>query len=213
MTTKDYLNQISYYNKIIDNKLIEITQYKELSYSISAVVNEERVMSSSDPDKTGCGYVRLEQMEESLDKLIDKYIDVKNKIINSAAVENSEIGKKILSQLEENMEIAEREQIPICQDTGMAVVFLKVGQDVHFEGGSLEDAVNEGVRQGYVEGFLRKSVVGDPIIRENTKDNTPAVIHYSIVPGDKVEIKVAPKGFGSENMSRVVCSVAGTKAV
>ena len=129
--------------------------------------------------------------------------DVKNKIINSAAVENSEIGKKILSQLEENMEIAEREQIPICQDTGMAVVFLKVGQDVHFEGGSLEDAVNEGVRQGYVEGFLRKSVVGDPIIRENTKDNTPAVIHYSIVPGDKVEIKVAPKGFGSENMSRV----------
>ena len=129
--------------------------------------------------------------------------DVKNKIINSAAVENSEIGKKILSQLEENMEIAEREQIPICQDTGMAVVFLKVGQDVHFEGGSLEDAVNEGVRQGYVEGFLRKSVVGDPIIRENTKDNTPAVIHYRIVPGDKVEIKVAPKGFGSENMSRV----------
>ena len=129
--------------------------------------------------------------------------DVKNKIINSAAVENSEIGKKILSQLEENMEIAEREQIPICQDTGMAVVFLKVGQDVHFEGGSLEEAVNEGVRQGYVEGFLRKSVVGDPIIRKNTKDNTPAVIHYSIVPGDKVEIKVAPKGFGSENMSRV----------
>ena len=129
--------------------------------------------------------------------------DVKNKIINSAAVENSEIGKKILSQLEENMEIAEREQIPICQDTGMAVVFLRIGQDVHIEGQNLEDAVNEGIRQGYTEGYLRKSVVKDPLIRENTKDNTPAIIHYEIIPGDKVEITVAPKGFGSENMSRV----------
>ena len=129
--------------------------------------------------------------------------DVKNKIINSAAVENSEIGKKILSQLEENMEIAEREQIPICQDTGMAVVFLEIGQDVHFEGGNLEDAVNEGVRQGYVEGYLRKSVVGDPLIRENTKDNTPAIMHIDIVPGENLEILVAPKGFGSENMSRI----------
>ena len=129
--------------------------------------------------------------------------DVKNKIINSAAVENSEIGKKILSQLEENMEIAEREQIPICQDTGMAVVFIKVGQEVHITGGNLEDAINQGVREGYTEGYLRKSVVSDPIIRENTKDNTPAVIHYNIVEGDKVDITVAPKGFGSENMSRV----------
>ena len=129
--------------------------------------------------------------------------DVKNKIINSAAVENSEIGQKILSQLEENMEIAEREQIPICQDTGMAVVFIKIGQEVHITGGSLEDAINQGVREGYTEGYLRKSVVKDPLIRENTKDNTPAIIHYEIIPGDKVEITVAPKGFGSENMSRV----------
>lgn len=129
--------------------------------------------------------------------------DVKNKIINSAAVENSEIGKKILSQLEENMEIAEREQIPICQDTGMAVVFIKIGQEVHITGGSLEDAINQGVREGYTEGYLRKSVVKDPLIRENTKDNTPAIIHYEIIPGDKVEITVAPKGFGSENMSMV----------
>ena len=129
--------------------------------------------------------------------------DVKNKIINSAAVENSEIGKKILSQLEENMEIAEREQIPICQDTGMAVVFIKVGQEVHITGGNLEDAINQGVREGYTEGYLRKSVVKDPLIRENTKDNTPAIIHYEIVQGDKVEITVAPKGFGSENMSRI----------
>ena len=129
--------------------------------------------------------------------------DVKNKIINSAAVENSEIGKKILSQLEENMEIAEREQIPICQDTGMAVVFIKIGQEVHITDGSLEDAINQGVREGYTEGYLRKSVVKDPLIRENTKDNTPAIIHYEIIPGDKVEITVAPKGFGSENMSRV----------
>ena len=122
---------------------------------------------------------------------------------NAAATEESELGQKILNQLQDNLEIADKEQIPICQDTGMAVVFIEVGQDVHFEGDAIEDAINEGVRQGYVEGYLRKSVVGDPIIRENTKDNTPAVIHYNIVPGDKVKIKVAPKGFGSENMSRV----------
>ena len=121
------------------------------------------------------------------------------------AVETEEapLGKQILTQLQENLKIAGKDMIPICQDTGMAVVFIEVGQEVHFEGGSLTDAINEGVRQGYVEGYLRKSVVGDPIIRENTKDNTPAVIHYNIVPGDKVKIKVAPKGFGSENMSRV----------
>ena len=117
--------------------------------------------------------------------------------------ECSPLGQQILDQLKQNMQIAGDDMIPICQDTGMAVVFLEVGQDVHFEGGNVEDAVNEGVRQGYVEGYLRKSVVNDPIIRENTKDNTPAVIHYSIVPGDKVHITVAPKGFGSENMSRI----------
>lgn len=127
-----------------------------------------------------------------------------DKALKDATVsEKSELGKKILNQLQENLKIADEEMIPICQDTGMAVIFLEVGQDVHFEGMAVEDAVNEGVRQGYTEGYLRKSVVGDPIIRENTKDNTPAVIHYSIVPGDKVIITMAPKGFGSENMSRV----------
>lgn len=117
--------------------------------------------------------------------------------------EASALGRQILGQLEENMGIAGEDMIPICQDTGMAVIFMEVGQEVHFEGGVLEEAVNEGVRQGYTEGFLRKSVVGDPIERENTRDNTPAVIHYAIVPGDKVKVTVAPKGFGSENMSRV----------
>lgn len=117
--------------------------------------------------------------------------------------EESELGKQILSQLEENLEIAAKDMIPICQDTGMAVIFMKVGQEVHVTGGNLTDAINEGVRRGYTEGFLRKSVVKDPILRENTKDNTPAVIHYEIVDGDQIEITVAPKGFGSENMSRV----------
>ena len=117
--------------------------------------------------------------------------------------EEAPLGKQILEQLQENLKIAGEDMIPICQDTGMAVVFLEIGQDVHLEGGALEDAVNEGVRQGYVVGYLRKSVVGDPLIRENTKDNTPAVLHTRIVDGDQVKIKVAPKGFGSENMSRV----------
>ena len=121
----------------------------------------------------------------------------------AAETEKSPLGKKILGQLQENLKIADEEMIPICQDTGMAVLFLEVGQEVHFEGMAIEDAINEGVRQGYTEGYLRKSVVKDPLIRENTKDNTPAVIHYSIVPGDKVKITMAPKGFGSENMSRV----------
>lgn len=129
--------------------------------------------------------------------------DMDKALKDATASEKSELGKKILNQLQENLKIADEEMIPICQDTGMAVIFLEVGQDVHFEGMAIEDAVNEGVRQGYKEGYLRKSVVGDPIIRENTKDNTPAVIHYSIVPGDKVIITMAPKGFGSENMSRV----------
>ena len=122
---------------------------------------------------------------------------------NAQKKEKSALGQQILGQLQDNLKIAAEDMIPICQDTGMAVVFLEIGQDVHLEGGLLEDAVNEGVRQGYTEGFLRKSVVGDPLIRENTKDNTPAVIHTKIVAGDKVKIKVAPKGFGSENMSRV----------
>ena len=117
--------------------------------------------------------------------------------------ESKPLAKQILGQLLENLDIAGEDMIPICQDTGMAVVFLKVGQDVHFEGESVEEAVNEGVRQGYEEGYLRKSVVGDPLLRVNTKDNTPAVIHYEIVPGDQVEITLAPKGFGSENMSRI----------
>lgn len=117
--------------------------------------------------------------------------------------EKAPLGCQILKQLQENLQIAGADRIPICQDTGMAVIFLEIGQDIHFEGGSLEEAVNEGVRQGYEEGYLRKSVVKDPLIRENTRDNTPAVIHYELVPGDQVKITVAPKGFGSENMSRV----------
>lgn len=129
--------------------------------------------------------------------------DMKNVLDDSVAKEESPLGKQILQQLQENLQIAGDEMIPICQDTGMAVVFIKVGQDVHFTGGNIEDAINEGVRQGYTEGYLRKSVVKDPIIRENTKDNTPAIIHYSIVEGNDVEITVAPKGFGSENMSRI----------
>ena len=117
--------------------------------------------------------------------------------------EKSELGKKILNQLQENLEIADKEMIPICQDTGMAVIFMEIGQDVHFVGGDFEEAVNEGVRRGYVDGYLRKSVVKDPLIRENTKDNTPAILHTKIVPGDKVKITIAPKGFGSENMSKI----------
>lgn len=132
---------------------------------------------------------------------LSKDMDIAMK--NAVSTEKSPLGKKILSQLQDNLKIAGKDMIPICQDTGMAVVFLEIGQDVHFEGGNLEDAVNEGIRRGYVDGYLRKSVVKDPILRENTKDNTPGIIHYKIVPGDQVKIKVAPKGFGSENMSRV----------
>ena len=129
--------------------------------------------------------------------------DMQKALECAVADEKSPIGQKVLGQLQDNLQIAQEDTIPICQDTGMAVVFLEIGQDVHFEGGSLTDAINEGVRQGYVDGYLRKSVVKDPLIRENTKDNTPAVIHYDLVPGDKVKITVAPKGFGSENMSRI----------
>lgn len=129
--------------------------------------------------------------------------DVKCAMARASESERSPLGRQILGQLDENLEIAGRDMIPICQDTGMAVIFMEIGQDVHFEGGNLEDAIHEGVRRGYTEGFLRKSVVKDPLIRENTKDNTPAVVHYEVVPGDRVRITVAPKGFGSENMSRI----------
>ncbi|MDR1019065.1 MAG: fumarate hydratase, partial [Lachnospiraceae bacterium] len=129
--------------------------------------------------------------------------DMKNSLYKAAENENSSVGKNVLEQLKKNLDIAKEEQIPICQDTGMAVVFAKIGQEVHLVDGNITDAINEGVRQGYEEGYLRKSVVSDPIIRKNTNDNTPAVIHYEIVEGDKVELTVAPKGFGSENMSRV----------
>jgi len=126
------------------------------------------------------------------------------KVFNQAVEdEKSMLGKQILNQLKENLDIASNDMIPICQDTGMAVIFIKIGQDIHFEGGNITNAINEGVRRGYIDGYLRKSVVKDPIFRENTKDNTPAVIHYEIIDGDKIDITVAPKGFGSENMSRV----------
>lgn len=152
--------------------------------------------------------IQVQQITEQIKEMciqVNHYLseDMKEALRNAQASEKSPLGCQILSQLQENLKIAGEDMIPICQDTGMAVVFLKIGQDVHLEGGSIEDAVNEGVRQGYTEGYLRKSVVKDPLIRENTKDNTPAVIHYEIVPGDKVTITVAPKGFGSENMSRV----------
>ncbi len=129
--------------------------------------------------------------------------DMKKALENASDNEKTPLGKQILNQLQENLKIAGDDMIPICQDTGMAVIFMEIGQDVHFEGGTLEDAINEGVRQGYTDGFLRKSVVKDPLIRENTKDNTPAIIHYEITAGEHVKITVAPKGFGSENMSRV----------
>lgn len=143
----------------------------------------------------------IKEMCIEANHFLSKDMDIAMK--NAVSTEKSPLGKKILSQLQDNLKIAGKDMIPICQDTGMAVVFLEIGQDVHFEGGNLEDAVNEGIRRGYVDGYLRKSVVKDPIIRENTKDNTPGIIHYKIVPGDQVKIKVAPKGFGSENMSRV----------
>ena len=129
--------------------------------------------------------------------------DMKKVFDNARKNEKSPLGCQILEQLDENLKIAGEDMIPICQDTGMAVVFIEIGQDVHIVGENVEDAINQGVREGYVDGFLRKSVVKDPILRENTKDNTPAVIHYSIVPGENVKITIAPKGFGSENMSRV----------
>ena len=129
--------------------------------------------------------------------------DMEQALNHAVTKEQAALGKQVLGQLQENLRIAREDTIPICQDTGMAVVFMEIGQDVHFEGGALEDAVNEGIRRGYKEGYLRKSVVGDPLLRENTGDNTPGIIHYTIVPGEKIKITVAPKGFGSENMSRI----------
>ena len=152
--------------------------------------------------------IQVSQITETVKKLCieaNHFLskDMEDALINAQQVEESELGKKIFAQLRENLDIAGKDMIPICQDTGMAVLFVKVGQEVHFVGGNLTDAINEGVREGYTEGFLRKSVVSDPLIRKNTGDNTPAIIHYEIVSGDKVEITCAPKGFGSENMSRV----------
>ncbi len=144
---------------------------------------------------------QIKEMCIEANYFLSKDMDVAMK--NALSTEKAPLGCQILTQLQENLQIAGEDMIPICQDTGMAVIFVEIGQEVHFIGGSLEEAINEGVRQGYTEGFLRKSVVGDPLIRENTKDNTPAVIHYEMVTGDKVTITVAPKGFGSENMSRV----------
>ena len=152
--------------------------------------------------------IQVSQITETVKKLCidaNHFLspDMEEALIKAQSAEESELGKKIFGQLKENLDIAGKDMIPICQDTGMAVLFVKVGQEVHFVGGDLTEAINEGVRQGYTEGFLRKSVVSDPLIRKNTGDNTPAIIHYEIVPGDKVEITCAPKGFGSENMSRV----------
>ena len=158
-----------------------------------------------------CEMIRTIQVEAVTDAIrgmcieANHYLsrDMEKKLHEAAVAEESPLGQKILGQLEENLQIAGKDQIPICQDTGMAVVFMEIGQHVHFDGGDLETAVHEGVRRGYTEGFLRKSVVGDPLIRENTKDNTPAILYVRIVPGSKVKITVAPKGFGSENMSRI----------
>ena len=144
---------------------------------------------------------QIKEMCIEANHFLSKDMDVAMK--NALSTEKAPLGCQILTQLQENLQIAGEDMIPICQDTGMAVIFVEIGQEVHFIGGSLEEAINEGVRQGYTEGFLRKSVVGDPLIRENTKDNTPAVIYYEVTSGDKVTITVAPKGFGSENMSRV----------
>lgn len=150
-----------------------------------------------------CGQITTAMKEMCIEATHFLSEDMVNCLKKAANDEQSPLGKQVLAQLEENLDIAGKDMIPICQDTGMAIVFVEIGQEVHVVEGSLEEAINEGVRQGYVDGFLRKSVVKDPIYRENTKDNTPAIIHYSIVPGDTFKITLAPKGFGSENMSRV----------
>ena len=173
---------------MIERKLNSYHRIKEESSDMRSVKTEE-ITSQIREMCIEANHFLSSDMKEVFDQAVKK--------------EESPLGRQILNQLEENLKIAGEDMIPICQDTGMAVIFIKAGQEVHFEGGSLTDAVNEGVRQGYVDGYLRKSVVRDPIERENTKDNTPAIIHYEIVEGDQVDITVAPKGFGSENMSRV----------
>ncbi|TAH71518.1 MAG: fumarate hydratase [Anaerolineaceae bacterium] len=155
--------------------------------------------------------MRSISIEEIIRNIKDMCIEANYKLASDVDVgireafdkETSPLGKRVLGQLLENLDIAENESIPICQDTGMAIVFVTIGQDVHIEGGSLEDSINEGIRRGYQEGYLRKSLVSDPLLRENTKDNTPGIIHYQIVAGNQLEITIAPKGFGSENMSRI----------
>jgi fumarate hydratase subunit alpha len=141
--------------------------------------------------------------EMCIEANIELASDVDVAIREAYAKETSPLAKRVIDQLLENLDIAKNELIPICQDTGMAIVFVTIGQEVHIEGGSLEEAINEGIRRGYQEGYLRKSVVSDPLIRNNTNDNTPGIIHYEIVAGNQLEIRVAPKGFGSENMSRI----------
>ena len=170
------LQRLKTYIEKEENQMIREVNVKEITENIKEMCIEANYTLSPDMDKA---------------------------MKKAAGEEKSELGTKILNQLQENLVIADSEKIPICQDTGMAVVFVDIGQEIHFTGGQLEEAIHEGVRQGYTEGYLRKSVVKDPLERENTKDNTPAIIHYNIVPGDKVKITVAPKGFGSENMSRI----------
>ncbi|NLP17244.1 MAG: fumarate hydratase [Clostridiales bacterium] len=155
--------------------------------------------------------MRIINIEEIISNIKEMCIEANIKLASDVEIgireaynkESSSLGKQVLGQLLENLDIANNESIPICQDTGMTIVFVKIGQDVHIEGGSLEEAINEGIRRGYKEGYLRKSVVSDPLIRENTNDNTPGVIHYEIISGNQLEITIAPKGFGSENMSRI----------
>src|SRR5690554_18961 len=155
--------------------------------------------------------MRIINIEEIISNIKEMCIEANIKLASDVEIgireaynkESSSLGKQVLGQLLENLDIANNESIPICQDTRMTIVFVKIGQDVHIEGGSLEEAINEGIRRGYKEGYLRKSVVSDPLIRENTNDNTPGVIHYEIISGNQLEITIAPKGFGSENMSRI----------
>lgn len=176
-----------------------------LSYDESIMINKEEGCLKED---NSLRTVRAEDITVNIKEMCieaNYYLskDMACVFENAVQKEESPLGKQVLTQLKENLVIAGEDMIPICQDTGMAVVFIKIGQDVHIEGGSLSEAIHEGVRQGYQEGYLRKSVVRDPIDRVNTNDNTPAVIHYEVVDGDQVDITVAPKGFGSENMSRV----------
>lgn len=181
--------------------------YAPVTSALAAVILSERLRN----DMKGTPNMKTINVSEITKNIREMCIeanhyltpDMDSALNNAANTEKSPLGKQILSQLQDNLQIAGADMIPICQDTGMAVIFMEIGQEVHFEGGHLEEAINEGVRQGYVEGYLRKSVVKDPLIRENTKDNTPAAIHYEITAGNKVKITVAPKGFGSENMSRI----------